>query len=93
MVERTYKEVILNNYFKGRYVDDKYNICYGITIPSNFARNDSVVLKIYYSDHSNINNNTYIENMNKQKEFIKQLAEELKNEISSKLDINCDILI
>lgn len=93
MVQRTYKDIIKKNYLKGEYTDKKYKVCYGVAIPSNFANNDALVLKIYYSKNTKqLNDEEFIDNIKKQKEFIEKLSKRMKKEIESVLNISCEIL-
>lgn len=93
MIERTYKDVIKKNFFKGEYTEDKYKVCYGTAIPSNFADNDALVLKMYYSKNTKeLQGQEFIDNLRKQKTFIDELKEKIKKEIEEKLNISCDIL-
>ena len=46
VIERTYKDVIYDNYFKGEYKDMTYNVCYGPMVPSNFVLNNAIAFLI-----------------------------------------------
>jgi len=93
MVERTYKEIIKKNFFKGEYTDNVYKVCYGVAVPSNFADNNAIVLKIYYSKNTKkLNDEEFINNLVKQKELIKGLKERLKKEMEDKLGVPCEVL-
>ena len=94
MIKKTFKEIIKDNYFKGNYVDNIYNVCYGPMVPYNFASNNSLVFRFYYGKNTmHFDNQEYIELDKKQREYINQEMELLKKEILTKLDVNCEILI
>ena len=94
VIERTYNDVIKNNYLKGEYSDNKYQVCYGkYAIPSNFADNDALVFKIYYSKNTKqLNDNEFIENIKKQKEFMNSLKDKIEQEVREKMNISCNVL-
>ena len=95
LVKDSYKDIIKNNYLKNNYSDKIYKICYGSVTPSNFADNDALVLKLFYSDDPQINlsGEDYINNLKKQQEFINSIKEELSTEVYRKLGIKCEILV
>ena len=93
LISSTFKDVIKNNYFKNNYTDKVYKVCYGYNIKSNYADNDSLVLKILYGKNTKeLDKEKYIEN-NKVKEFhINNIKEFLKKEIEDNLNIKCTII-
>lgn len=94
VIKRTYKDVLRNNFLDGKYSDEQYNVCYGGSSLDNFARNDVIVLKIYYSVvDDGLNRNQFIERMKQINNFFETLILDLKNEIKDKLDIECDVLL
>ena len=94
IIERTYKDVIYDNYFKGEYQNAAYKVCYGSAIPSNFVDNNSLVFKIYYGKNTiNLDGDEFIKLHEKQLAFFKELIKSLKEEIKEKLNVNCDILL
>ena len=94
IIERTYKDVIYDNYIKGEYRNDIYKVCYGAVIPSNFIDNNSLVFKIYYGKNTiNLDGDEFIKLHEKQLEFFNNLINVLQNDIKDKLKVNCTILI
>ena len=94
LIKRTYKEIIKNNYFHKEYTDKIYNICYGYAIPSNFAPNNNLVLKIYYSKNKyELDNEKFIENISLKKDFLNRISENITKDIKNKLDIDVTIMI
>ena len=94
IIERTYKDVIYDNYFKGEYRNDIYKVCYGAVIPSNFIDNNSLVFKIYYGKNLiNLDGDEFIKIHEAQLEFFNNLINVLQNDIKDKLKVNCTILI
>lgn len=93
IVSRTYKEVIKNNYTSNGYSEQKYQVCYGYMHPGNFADNDALVLKIFYSKNSKeLNNDEFIKNLKEKKVFLNNLIERIITDINNKLDINIRII-
>ena len=90
MIKRTYKDVIKNTSVS---LDESYNLCYGESTDTNFARNDAVVFKIYYKiDDNNNDIDEFLVKDKKIKEFLDYVISSIKTEVEKKLDINCDIL-
>lgn len=93
IINRTYKDVIWNNYTYKGYVDNNYNVYYGEFQPENFVDNDALVLKIYYGKNKiNLNDQDYLTNMSEKKLFLSNLSNRLKKEIEEKLNINVNVL-
>lgn len=93
-VERTYKDVITKNFIDDRYVDYKFEICYGNAIPEEFASNDSIVFKIFYAKGPKIlDGEEYAKNMLDQISFLDSVKLEMEKEISTKLNIPCKVLV
>ncbi len=91
IVEKTYKEIVKLDCLGME--DQQFNLCYGPSAPFNFAKNDALVLKIYYgiTEH-NEEKEEALERFKKIDNFIDELSKQLKTEIKEKLNINCDIL-
>lgn len=94
VVERTYKDVVCDNYFKGEYTNSIYKVCYGPMVPFNFVDNDSLVLKIYYGKNLiNADGQEFIDLHEKQLNFFHQLIDTIKNDFKEKLNTKCEILL
>ena len=94
IIEKTYKDVIYDNYFKGEYQNIICKVCYGPLIPTNFVNNNALVFKIYYGKNTiNLNGDDFIELHEKQLEFLNNLINDIKKEVNEKLNIDCEILI
>ena len=94
MIERTYKDVIYDNYINGEYQNIIYKVCYGPAVPFNMVNNDALVFKIYYGKNLiDLAGDKFIELHKKQLAFFDDLIDKLKNEVKEKLNINCDILL
>ena len=94
IVERTYKDIIYDNYIKGEYQNSIYKVCYGPVVPFNMVDNNALVFKIYYGKNLiDKDGSEFIELHEKQLSFFHNLISKLKDEIKEKLDINCEILL
>lgn len=94
LVERTYKDVIYDNYFEGEYTNSTYNVCYGPVVPSNFVLNNALAFKIYYGKNLiNLDGDEFIKLHEKQLAFFDKLINEIKDEVKEKLDIDCGVLL
>lgn len=93
IVERTYKDVIKDNYLNGEYTNLKYKVSYGLAVPINMADNVDLVFKIYYGKNPSIvPDDEFMINLNKKNEFLDKLSNKLMNEVKEKLDLNCTVL-
>lgn len=93
-IARTYKEIIKNNFTNGIYTDKIYKVCYGVAVPENFVQNDALVFKIFHGKNSkSLEGEEYINNMGKQREFFDALKKDIINEVSTKLNIPCAVLV
>lgn len=94
IIEKTYSEVIKNNYHKDKYEEKVYKVCYGEDpVPSNFADNDAIVLLILFSKNkNNYKKEEYVQNIVEKKKFLKNFEQKLKLEINKKIGINCEIM-
>ncbi len=95
MVERTFKEIIKDNYLNNEYQDKIYKICYGPVVPSNFVDNDALVFKLYYGKNIKeiLDTDKFLEINQKQISFINDIINKIKKEIKEKLNVNCEILL
>lgn len=93
MIEKTYKEVLNNNFVNGKYVNEPFNRCYGPVIPKNFALSDSLVIKIIFGKNMKQYDDTeYLVNAKAKTNFLNILCNDLKKEIEEKLGIRVTIL-
>ena len=93
LIENTYKQIIKKDYIHGKYTNKRFNISYGPEVPDNFAYNDDLVFKIYYSRNTQqLSDSDYIKNVREKKEFINKLRQEIEHEVKEKLDLTCTIL-
>lgn len=94
VIEKTYKDVIKNNFIGNKYSDDTYSIIYGKSTLDNSAPNDSIIFKIFYSViDKNEDKDTFISRYTSIIEFMNNLKKDLKEEVESKLNINCTVLL
>lgn len=94
LVEKTYKDIIKDNYFNNVYTNKRYKVCYGENIKSNYAYNDSLVIKIIYSiNKKNYTKEQFLKNITNKKFFLKILTENLEINIKDKLGIDTHFLI
>lgn len=92
MIEKTYKEVLNNNFVNGKYVNEPFNRCYGPVIPKNFALADSLVIKIIFGKNINqYNDEEYLANAKAKTNFLNILCNDLKKGIEEKLGIRVTI--
>lgn len=93
MIEKTYKEVLNNNFVNGKYINEPFNRCYGPMIPKNFALSDSLVIKIIFGKNAKqYNDEEYLTNAKAKTSFLNILCNELKKEIEENLKIRVTIL-
>ena len=93
MIEKTYKEVLNNNFVNGKYVNEPFNRCYGPMIPKNFALSDSLVIKIIFGKNTKqYDDAKYLVNAKAKTNFLNILSNDLKKEIEEKLGIRVTIL-
>ncbi len=94
LVERTFKDVIYDNYMKGEYQSDIYKVCYGAFIPSNFVDNDALVFKIYYGKNLiDLSGQEFVDLHKKQLEFFTDIINQIKEEVKNTLNVNCEVLL
>lgn len=94
VVEKTYKDVIYDNFIKGEYQNIICKVCYGEMVPINFVDNNSLVFRIYYGKNLiNVDGDEFIKLHEKQLAFFKDLISNIKKDIYEKLNVNCDILL
>ena len=93
MIEKTYKEVLNNNFVNGKYVNEPFNRCYGPVIPKNFALSDSLVIKIIFGKNTKqYDDEEYLVNAKAKTNFLNILCNDLKKEIEENLGIKVTIL-
>ena len=93
LIEKTYKEVLNNNFVNGNYVSRPFNRCYGPVNPKNFASSDSLVIKIIFGKNTKqYNDDQYLVNAKEKMKFLNIISNELKMKIESSLKINVTIL-
>ena len=93
MIEKTYKEVLNNNFVNGKYVNEPFNRCYGPMMPKNFALSDSLVIKIIFGKNTKqYDDAKYLVNAKAKTNFLNILSNDLKKEIEEKLGIRVTIL-
>lgn len=93
MIEKTYKEVLNNNFVNGKYVNEPFNRCYGPVIPKNFALSDSLVIKIIFGKNTKQYDDTeYLVNAKAKTSFLNVLCNDLKKGIEENLGIRVTIL-
>ena len=69
-------------------------IMYNPPMPEHAVKNGTLVLEFVYGKNTSIiPEEQYSLLIRKQKEFIKNISEEIKNEIKEKLGLNCEIFI
>ena len=94
IVERTYKDVIYDNYIKGQYQNIICNVCYGPPAPFNLVNNNVLVFKIYYGKNLiTLDGDEFVELHKKQLAFFDDLINKLKTEVKETLNINCEVLL
>ncbi len=93
MIEKTYKEVLNNNFVNGKYVNEPFNRCYGPVIPKNFVLSDSLVIKIIFGKNTKQYDDTeYLVNAKAKTSFLNILCNDLKKGIEENLGIRVTIL-
>ncbi len=93
MIEKTYKEVLNNNFVNGKYVNEPFNRCYGPVIPKNFALSDSLVIKIIFGKNmKQYDEEEYLVNAKAKTNFLNILCNDLKKGIEENLGIRVTIL-
>ena len=93
MIEKTYKDVLNNNFVNGKYVNEPFNRCYGPVIPKNFALSDSLVIKIIFGKNTKqYDDEEYLVNAKAKTNFLNILCNDLKKEIEENLEIKVTIL-
>lgn len=93
IIEKTYKDVLNNNFVNGKYVNQPFNRCYGSVIPKNFALSDSLVIKIIFGKNTKqYDDEEYLVNAKAKTNFLNILCNDLKKEIEENLGIKVTIL-
>lgn len=94
VIRSTYKEVIKKDYSRGKYIEKRFSISYGTEmVPENFAYNDDLVLKIFYSrNERKLEDKDFIKNLRDKKQFLEIISNRIIDEINEKLNITCTVL-
>ena len=94
VIERTYKDIIYDNYINDKYQNIICKVCYGPVVPFNMVNNNSLVIKIYYGKNTiNLDGDEFINLHEQQLAFFEELRLQIINEVKEKLDINCEVLL
>ena len=94
MIKNTYSDVIKDNYFKEKYTDQIYKVCYGPVVPNNFVDNNSLVFRFIYGKNLiDLNGDEFFELNRKQQKYINDTLDNLKKELLDKTGIKAEILI
>ena len=92
-IERTYKDVINDNYRHGKYVDNT-NTCYGAFIPDNIVDSKLLAICIQYGkNNKQYSDKEYLKNSKLKNVFLKNLAMELKIDFKENLNMDIAVLI
>lgn len=93
IIEKTYKDVLNNNFVNGKYINEPFNRCYGPMIPKNFALSDSLVIKIIFGKNTKqYDDEEYLVNAKAKTNFLNILCNDLKKGIEENLEIRVTIL-
>ena len=93
-IDKTYKDVILDNYREDGYTDKIYKVCYGSIVPRNMVNNNSLVFKLVYGKNLiDVEGDKFIGLHKKQLMFLEDVINKLKEEVSNKLNIDCEVLL
>lgn len=93
IVEKTYRDVIVDNFVMGEY-KDLITISYGQATPSNFANSNQLALVIQYGlNSSNFNEEEYMDNKNKKMELLEKIVTQIINEISSSFEVAVKVFV
>ena len=92
IVERTFKDVIDNNFVAGEYKED-FVISYGPANPLTFAKSNDFVINIQYGfNTTKMTDEEYNENLKKKKELIAKIKENIILDLNG-LGVNIKIFI
>ena len=95
LVLNTFKDVILSNYHRGEYINQRYKInLTDSTSINDFSFNDELVIGIYFGENK-VKSDTkeqYLELYNKKKEYLNKFSEQLINDIKNNLGVEAKIL-
>ena len=91
-IKRTYKEIITKDKKDDSSIKS-YKICYGPAIPSNFALNNALVLKIFYGKNiKTLSDEEFLQNLKNQRNILNTLKNNMEEELSSTLDIPVTVM-
>lgn len=92
-IERTYRDVINDNYKHGKYVE-KTTTCYGAFIPDNIVNSNALAICIQYGkNNKKYSDKEYLDNLKLKRFFLDNLSIEMKIDIMQSLKVETVILI
>ena len=95
LVLSTYKDIILTNYHRGEYINQRYKInLTDSTSLNDFSFNDELVLGIFFGENK-VKSNTkedYLNLYEKKKDYLKRFNNQLITEIKNNLGIETKII-
>ena len=95
LIKETYKDVIRDNYYDGKYRNEVYKVNY-LNSTSNYGYfdNDSLVLAIYYGSNKYEygSKENYLINYEEKRKYLDNICNEIKANIKNELGIKCDII-
>jgi len=97
LIERTYKLLIRDNYFRGNYIDDVYQVSYSPIgyddIPEYAADNDSLVVKFYYvKGPKKYEGDNYLGYLKRRRENIREITKGIVDDFRECLDVKCEVM-
>ena len=95
LIQRSYKEIIKDNYKNGLYVDKPYLINYlDSTSDYGYAFNNELVIAIYYGKNINKygSKKAYLDNYKSKREFLDNISENIKEDIKRELGLSSKII-
>ena len=95
MVSKTYKNIILNDYIDGKFTDKRVLVNYtNSTSLSDMSYNDQLVIALYYGENTISFNDedSYLVNYNKKKEFLNNIVNNLVNDFNQKLNLSVKVI-
>lgn len=93
IVEKSYKEIIVNNYRDGVYKENA-KACYGNVIPSNIVPSNHLVFNLQYGKNSKTySREEFYANQQAKDQFLTELVETMKKELEAKLNVEVTVLV
>lgn len=93
-VDNEVLNIIANTYKKSIRKDGVSGIMYNPPLPEHYVENGSLVLEFVYGKNTTkVKEEEYIELYKAQKAFIDTIIKDIKEEVSNKLGINCEIFV